>query len=171
MTIHSEHPFATPPADRDQVRQFRGRIAAGVTIWTASSDGRPAGLTVSSMLVAAGSPGRVLGLIDPDSDLYLAMRESGLVAVSVLGSAHRYLADAFAGLVPAPGGVFRLATWHPTAFGPVLSDAVAWAGARLVEEEPKPAGWGNLVEAVIDSVDNGGASAGLVHHRGRYTAL
>ena len=69
MTIHHCDPFATPEGQRSPVRRLRGRLAAPVTLWTAPG---PAGLTVSSMLVAGGEPGRVLGLIDEESELWSA---------------------------------------------------------------------------------------------------
>jgi hypothetical protein len=52
--IHSSDPFATPEQDKSPVRRLRGRLASAVTLWTAPG---PAGLTVSSMLVADGDPG------------------------------------------------------------------------------------------------------------------
>ena len=68
--IHATDPFATPEHERSPVRRFRGRLAAAVTLWTAPG---PAGLTVSSTLVADGEPGRLLGLLDDESDLWTAV--------------------------------------------------------------------------------------------------
>jgi flavin reductase (DIM6/NTAB) family NADH-FMN oxidoreductase RutF len=171
MTIHSDHPFDPPTGDRDPVRRLRGRLASGVTVWTATTAGRPVGLTVSSMLVAAGSPARVLGLVDPDSELYEAAVATGRVAISVLGGRHRYLADAFAGVAPAPGGAFRLGAWNDSPYGPVLDDSIASAGVRLDGEEPRLVGWARLVEAVIERAEIRSEGQLLVHHRGRYQVL
>ena len=66
VTIHTEHPFLDP--DADPVRRLRGRLGGAVTLWTSGSERSRAGLTVSSVMVAGGEPGRVLGLVDPDSD-------------------------------------------------------------------------------------------------------
>src|SRR5215213_8477700 len=109
MTIHSEHPFTGGP--RDPIRQFRGRMAAPVSIWAATAGQRWAGWTVSSFLVADGAPPIVVGLIDEDSDLATAISAGSTFTVSLLGWQHRGLADAFAGLAPAPGGLFRLGVW------------------------------------------------------------
>ena len=79
VTIHSTDPFATPEEERSPVRRFRGRLPAAVTLWTAPG---PAGLTVSSTLVAAGDPGRVLGLVDDESDLWTAIEASGVFTVT-----------------------------------------------------------------------------------------
>jgi flavin reductase (DIM6/NTAB) family NADH-FMN oxidoreductase RutF len=175
VTIHSEHPFETPPADRDVVRQLRGRLVSGVSVWTAVAGERPVGLTVSSILVVDGSPACVLGLVDPDSDLYDAAVASGRVAISVLGGRHQYLADAFGGIAPAPGGAFRLSEWQDaeddTGYGPVLADASATVHARLVDGEPRDVGWSRLLEAVIEHVEIRGDGDPLVHYRGRYRVL
>lgn len=170
MTIHSDHPFLTPEPDRNPVRRLRGRLASPVTLWTARPDD-PIGLTVSSMLVADGEPPKLLALLDPDSDLWDALAQARQAAVSVLGWQHRPVADAFAGVAPAPGGAFRLAEWTDTPWGPVLSDASAWAGVRLVDAEPRPVGWALAVEAVLERVELGEDSPPLLHRRGRYARL
>jgi flavin reductase (DIM6/NTAB) family NADH-FMN oxidoreductase RutF len=171
MTISREHPFGGGP--RDPVRQFRGRMTAAVSIWAASADGRRAGWTVSSFLVAEGSPAVVIGLVDEDSDLATALTVSPTVSVSLLGWQHRPLADAFAGVAPAPGGVFRMGSWLDTDWGPVLSDSPAWLGARLTTEVGAHAGWALLVHAEIEHLevaDDPGDPL-LAHLRGRYVPV
>jgi flavin reductase (DIM6/NTAB) family NADH-FMN oxidoreductase RutF len=165
--IHSSDPFATPMPDRSVVRRLRGRLAAPVTLWTTPG---PAGLTVSSVLVADGDPGRVLGLIDPESDFWDAVARSGRFAVTPLGPGDQQTADRFAGLMPAPGGLFALGDWTETEFGPVPTGADTWAGCRLDGE--RPYGWGLLVEATIETVHLADAGpAPLLHFRGRYRGL
>src|SRR4029453_7056462 len=88
--IHSSDPFATPEQDKSAVRRFRGRLASAVTLWTTTG---PAGLTVSSMMVADGEPGRVLGLVDEESDFYDAVRRSRTFTVIPLGVGDQQLAD------------------------------------------------------------------------------
>jgi flavin reductase (DIM6/NTAB) family NADH-FMN oxidoreductase RutF len=171
VTIHSEHPFLPPEGERNPVRRLRGRLTTPVTLWTAYDQERPVGLTVSSMLVADGEPGRVLGLIDPDSDLYAAMLAADVFAVSVLTGRHSAVADAFAGVSPAPGGAFRLAQWERTAWGPVLAGPASWAGCRI-EGEPHQLGWGQLVTAVIERVELSDLEAdSLAYRRGRYLRM
>jgi flavin reductase (DIM6/NTAB) family NADH-FMN oxidoreductase RutF len=144
------------------VRRLRGRFAQTVTLWTAPG---PAGLTVSSCLVADGEPGRMLGLIDEESELWGAAEKAGVLAVCLLTQQDRQLADRFAGLMPAPGGLFRQGeSWVETAFGPVL-DRV-WAGCRL--ESVRPVGWSLLVEATIEEIHLTDRSDSLLHHRGSY---
>jgi flavin reductase (DIM6/NTAB) family NADH-FMN oxidoreductase RutF len=167
VTIHSGHPFLEPEPQRDPVRRLRGRLGGAVTLWTTGSGGDRAGLTVSSVLVAAGEPARVLGLVDPDSDLALAVEETGTAVVALLQWQHRDLADAFAGTAPAPGGVFRLGTWSPTSWGPLLSGVSAWAGIR-VDTPGRDVGWSLLLDGVVEHVEILSEDAPLVHRRGRY---
>ena len=164
--IHSTDPFATPEQDRSPVRRLRGRLASAVTLWTTPG---PAGLTVSSMLVADGEPGRVLGLIDEESDLWEALPRAGRFAVTPLGDADRLLADRFAGLMPVPGGPFATGEWTRTAYGPVPAGAGTWAGCRL--DGTRPFGWALLVEGTIETVRADAAPVPLLHFRGRYQRL
>lgn len=167
MTIHSDHPFAGPEGDRDAVRRLRGRLGGTVTLWSTGEGASRAGLTVSSIMVANGDPAHLLALVDPDSDLADAVRETGTAVVQLLEWAHRDLAEAFAGLAPAPGGVFTLGTWTETPWGPLLEDASAWAGVRL-EEPPREVGWSLLLDTVIETIVIGEEQHPLVHRRGRY---
>lgn len=177
MSIHSEHPFAAKASDRSPLRRFRGRMVAPVSIWTSARGEQRAGWTVSSFLVADGDPGEVLGLLDEDCDLADLLTGGGpdpsTVTVNLLGWPDRQLADAFAGLAPAPGGVFRLGSWSSSAWGPVLAGGAGWIGARLRPEPVGHAGWGLLVRAVVEHVEVGPTPPGglLVHARGRYRGL
>lgn len=165
VTIHSDHPFLPPDDERAPLRRLRGRMPAPVTVWTSGSGASRRGLTISSVLVADGEPARVLGLVDADSDFW----ESGPTSwvVNVLGTDHRFLADAFAGTAPAPGGPFTLGAWTDSAWGPVLSDSSGWMGVRLDGADPREVGWGLLVEGVIEHVEVGDTPA-MMHVRGRY---
>ena len=140
-----------------------------MTLWTVGEGRYRAGLTVSSILIADGDPGRVAGIVDEESDLWPVLQTSGRFAVSLLGPGDEQLADRFAGLLPAPGGLFREPIWTDTPWGPVREGAPAWAGCRL--DASRPFGWGLLVEATIDEVNLTAPVAPLVHYRGRYRGL
>lgn len=164
VTIHSDHPFLPPSGDRDPLRQLRGRMPAPVTVWASGTGAVRTGLTVSSVIVANGEPAHVLAVIDADSDWWASGPES--VVVNVLSQEHRFLADAFAGTAPAPGGPFTLGVWTDSAWGPVLDQSAGWLGVRLLGE-PRAVGWGLLVEGVVEHVEIG-ETAALIHLRGRY---
>jgi flavin reductase (DIM6/NTAB) family NADH-FMN oxidoreductase RutF len=163
MTIHTEHPFLDP--DADPVRRLRGRVGGTVTLWTSGSDPR-AGLTVSSVMVAGGAPGRLLALLDPDSDLREVLGETGRAVVHLLEWEHRDLAEAFAGQLPSPGGPFRMGEWEQTEHGPRLVGAASWTFVEL--ESTETVGWSDLVVARIVEVELGEDAEPLVHRRGRY---
>lgn len=165
--IHGTDPFATPGEARSPARRLRGRLPAAVTLWTAPG---PAGLTVSSTVVADGEPGHLLGVVDEESQWWAAARAAGVFAVAPLRSAHRQVADRFAGLMPAPGGPFTGYEWRETPYGPVLAELGTWAGCRLTGS--RPLGWGLLVEATLVEVTAGVADDDpLVYFRGRYRGL
>jgi 3-hydroxy-9,10-secoandrosta-1,3,5(10)-triene-9,17-dione monooxygenase reductase component len=164
--IHSTDPFATPEQERSPIRRFRGRLAASVTLWAAPG---PAGLTVSSTVVADGEPGRVLGLVDEESDFYDAVTRARRFTITPLSDGDQQVADRFAGLMPAPGGPFAIGDWTDTEYGPVPAAAGIWAGCRLDAE--RPLGWSMLLEGTIATVRPGADRPPLLHYRGRYHRL
>lgn len=168
MTIHAGHPFADP--DRDPVRRFRARLGGAVSLWTAGDQaaGR-AGLTVTSLMAANGEPARLLALVDPDSDLADVVERTGRACVQLLAWSHRNLADAFAGVAPAPGGLFRQAAFADTAWGPRLADVDTWAGVSI--ESTVEVGWSLLLTGTVDEVTIGPDEQALGHRRGRYFSL
>jgi len=163
MTIHSSNPFAAEP---DPVRRFRGRLGGAVSLWTAGSGPDRAGLTVSSVMVANGSPALVLGLLDPDAELTAALTGTGLAVVQLLEWEDRGLADAFGGVGPAPGGAFTLGTWTQTTHGPALADRTH-ALVRL--ESVAEVGWSVLATVTIEEVVMVEDRHPLEHRRGRYS--
>jgi hypothetical protein len=93
--------------------------------------------------------------------------------VNLLGEQHRQLADAFAGVSPAPGGPFTLGRWESSAWGPVLADATGWLGAQL-RAAPDHAGWGLLVRGSVEHVEIAADSSDtvvLAYLRGRYVPV
>jgi 3-hydroxy-9,10-secoandrosta-1,3,5(10)-triene-9,17-dione monooxygenase reductase component len=147
--IHSTDPFATPEQERSPIRRFRGRLAASVTLWAAPG---PAGLTVSSTVVADGEPGRVLGLVDEESDFYDAVTRARRFTITPLSDGDQQVAD-----------------WTDTGYGPVPAAAGIWAGCRLDAE--RPLGWSMLLEGTIATVRPGADRPPLLHYRGRYHRL
>jgi flavin reductase (DIM6/NTAB) family NADH-FMN oxidoreductase RutF len=164
VTIHAEHPFRDP--EPDPVRRFRGRVGGTVSLWTAGDDTDRAGLTVTSFLVAGGTPARVLALLDPDADLTEVLLTRGRGVVQLLTWDDRGLADMFAGVAPAPGGAFRQAGFEQTDWGPRLETATTWAGVRV--EAQQAVGWSTLVTTQVEHLVVGDDDEPLTHRRGRY---
>ena len=177
MTIHTSHPFATPEPERAPLRRLRGRMPSPVSVWTAGRGAGRTGWTLASFLVADGDPAEVIGVLDEDSALAEQLTAAGdvsgrLLTVNLLGWQHRGIADAFAGVAPAPGGAFTLGRWRDTDWGPVLHDAPGWLGVRL-QSVPDHAGWSLMVRGTVDHVELGDepAEGMLAYVRGRYRAV
>lgn len=167
--IHDDHPFRDPPAERDPVRQFRGRLVAPVTVVTAGTVDRPAALTVSSLMVAEGQPSSVVLLIGSTTDLWDAMAESTRFVVHVLDRSQRDDADAFAGLRPRPGGVFSEVRVEPSDWGPVLSEAPNRIYCRLDATTELP--FHQLVVGEIERVEIAELEDPAVYFRGEHRKL
>ncbi len=169
MTIHSEHPFATPEDEREPLRRLRGRLPQAVTVWTTGQGRAREGWTLSSVLLADGRPAQVLGLLDADSELADVLEAGTSLVVNVLAAGQAAVADAFARVAPSPGGPFRTGEWVETEHGPRLQGALGWLAGRVLDEPPLQAGWARLVRVEVELVDLDPAAPGLVHHRGRYS--
>lgn len=167
MTIHTTHPFADP--DPDPTRRLRGRLGGAVSLWTTGAARDRAGLTVTSLMLAQGEPARLMSLVDPDSDFAEAVVETRRAVVHLLSWSHRDLADAFAGVAPAPGGPFRMAEFADTDYGPRVIDVQTWAAVTV--ESTTEIGWSTLLTCVIDETGVGDDERPLLHRRGRYLSL
>jgi len=167
--IHEEHPFATPVADRDPVRRFRGRLAAPVTIVTAGDEDDRVGLTVSSLVVAEGEPSLVYMLLGPATDLWFAVDETRRFVVHVAEADHRGMADVFAGIRPSPGGPFFGLDTVQSDHGPVITALANRAYCRLVASREES--YSLLVAGAVERVDLGELEDPLSYFRGRYRLL
>ena len=170
VSIHDEHPFAVPESERDPLRRWRGRLPQPVTVWTTGTQRSREGWTLSSVLVADGDPGEVIGLLDEDSDLADALGPGTPVTVNLLAGHQSDVADAFARVGPAPGGVFRTGTWRDGSHGPELLGAQGWIRGRLAPQPIDHAGWALLVRVVVEEVEVDPVADSLIHRRGRYRA-
>lgn len=150
-------------------RRLRGRLASGVTVWTAGHGREACGLTVASVLVTEGEPPHVLGTVGDLSDLLDTVRAHGRFVVHVLDEADRHLAARFAGAVPTPGGALHGLTVADSAFGPVLTDVGTRACCRLVDE--REVGYPVLLDGVIDELVLGDLTAPLTYFRGQFRRL
>jgi flavin reductase (DIM6/NTAB) family NADH-FMN oxidoreductase RutF len=137
-----------------------------VTVWTAQgAEGRPAGITVSSVLVAEGVPPEVLGLVDPLSDFWDAAEETGSFVLQVLTADQRVIAEKFA--LRLPVDPFDGEELLSTAWGPALARVTTRAGCTLTGSTE--AGYPRLVRARIDEMElDERTERPLVYYRGAY---
>lgn len=162
MTIHSDHPFATPDPDKNPTRRLRGRLPLPVTI-VATGEGRGrVGLTVSSLLVV--EPDFVVFVVNDLADLADVIDLGTPLTYSVLEGRDEPLAEVFAGLAPAPGGMFTMGDWTDSGWGPRLVNR-SWAAGHVVGVDVL--GWSKLVTVKLENVELTDGEA-LTHVRGRY---
>lgn len=124
---------------------------------------------MSSLWVVEGDVDRAVALVGLGSDLLAAAEASGTFVVHILDQGHRALADVFAGLRPAPGGMFRDLATEPTTWGPRILSVSDWAGCRL--EEITSLGDQLLLVGVIEELSVSDLSDPLIYFRGAYRGL
>lgn len=167
--IHSENPFRPEFGDQYQARRFRGRLAAGVTIVTAGSESERTGLTVSSLFVIEGEPGRVHLLAGPTTDLWSLAAKTGRFIVHICRFEHHRVADIFAGLSPSPGGLFATVATTGSDWGPRLDDLPDRLYCTFVSREET--GWSGLILGTVDEVEVSTLTDPLIRFRGGYRRL
>lgn len=153
----------------DDARRLRGRLASGVTVWTAGEGPSACGLTVASVIVTEGEPPHVLGTIGDLADLLDAIRATGRFVVHLLAEADRDLAERFAGAIPVPGGPFRGLAVEQGLYGPVLRAVSTRASCRLADESQR--GYPVLVDGAAEEAVIGDLDAPLTSFRGHYRRL
>jgi flavin reductase (DIM6/NTAB) family NADH-FMN oxidoreductase RutF len=120
---------------------------------------------VSSVLLAQGQPGRLIGLIGPDSDLAEAIEQRGTFVVHLLADRpdHRRLAQHFAGALPADAALLEV---EDSTHGPRLLAAPDQLACRASDRHA--AGWSRVVEAEVVEADLGPPSRPLLWYRGGF---
>lgn len=150
----------------EQRSLFR-RWPAGVAVVVAETNGRRAGLTVSSLVSLSLDPPLVGISIALDASLHEPLRDAGVWWASVLAGDQDELAQHFARSVPP------IALWDGIAVRDdepaLLAGAAGWLRARTVDSVRT--GDHTLFVGAVDWLEEGVAASSLVYaHRG-YHAL
>jgi 3-hydroxy-9,10-secoandrosta-1,3,5(10)-triene-9,17-dione monooxygenase reductase component len=153
----------------EELRAVMRRVPSPVAVVTVEVDGRPAGLTVASLVSLSLEPPLVGFAIRRDAALHELLREAGELAISVLAADQDHLAQHFARGVP-PIALWERIPLRETDGPPQLADAVAWLGGRLAGEYD--AGDHTFFVAEVESAEAGAVAARpLVFHGQAYAAL
>jgi flavin reductase (DIM6/NTAB) family NADH-FMN oxidoreductase RutF len=158
--------MSLPQLSSHDFRDVIGRFASGVTVITATHEGRPVGTTASAVTSLSVEPPMILICLNKSSATGAAIRASGRFAVNILGEEHADLAARFASkapdrfegvrIVPGAGGV------------PLLDGALATLECRVTEEAS-----GGSHRVFFAEVERASARDGapLTYFRGLYGRL
>jgi flavin reductase (DIM6/NTAB) family NADH-FMN oxidoreductase RutF len=115
-----------------QFRQAMAQFASGVTVVTATRDGKPYGLTASSFASLSLDPPLVLVCLSRTLSTYEIIEGAGVFAVNILSAHQLEVARRFAGLHPSPIDRFDQVEWTPSKNGsPLLPGCLAWVDCRI----------------------------------------
>ena len=122
---------------------------------------------MTSFLVAAGEPSRLLALLDPDADLTESLLGTGAAVVQLLAVGATATSPRCSPVRrPRRAGCSATRRSSRPTWGPRLASAASWAGVRLEGEQE--VGWSTLVTTVVEHLEVGDDDEPLRHHRGRF---
>ena len=138
----------------------RRRLPSGPPATPAIGPGSPC-----PRFLAQGEPGRLVGLIGPDTDLAGAIEQRGVFVVHLLADRadHRRLAQHFAGSLGAAGDLLEV---EEDPYGPRLLAAPDQLDCRVTDR--RATGWSDLVEADVDDIRLGPPRPGLLWYGGEF---
>ena len=152
----------------DELRAVMARFPAGVAVVTVELRGQRAGLTVASLVSLSLEPPLVGFAVRRDAALHELLRDSEMLAVSMLAAGQEALAQHFARGVP-PIALWTRIPLRDTDGPPQLDGAVAWLTGRLAQEHET--GDHTFFVAEVESAEPGPAEQPLVFYRQSYAAL
>ncbi|HHY54658.1 MAG TPA: flavin reductase family protein [Chloroflexi bacterium] len=117
------------------VQSFKDALAhwaSGVTVVTTHVDGRPVGITASSLTSVSLDPPQILICVARKLFTHQAIEQSGVFAVNILGTDHLEWGMRFAGMIPELSDRFAGIATHTAVTGaPILSDVLGWLDCRV----------------------------------------
>jgi 4-nitrophenol 2-monooxygenase / 4-nitrocatechol 4-monooxygenase, reductase component len=150
-----------------EFRNVIGHFASGVTVITATADGRRHGTTASAVTSLALEPPMLLVCMNRESATGVAMASTGAFAVNILGEEHGELAirfarkglDKFEGVEIAEGARGQ----------PLLAGAIAHLECRVTEQVA--AGTHTVFIAEVEAATAQVGAPPLAYYRGRFGRL
>jgi flavin reductase (DIM6/NTAB) family NADH-FMN oxidoreductase RutF len=157
-----------PDIDPDLFRRLLGRFATGVTVLTTpDAEGRPVGMTASSLASVSLTPPLVSVCVDVSADMHRALSASGTFVINILAAHQEDLSRRFAAELPEER--FKGIAWRQTPTGLVVLDG-ALAHIECERFADFPLGDHTLF---VGRVTGGSSAEGepLLYFRGQYGSL
>lgn len=156
-----------PGVEPELFRQLLGRFATGVTvITTRTPDGRPLGMTASSVASVSLHPPLLLVSVSHEHDMHAALIEARHFALNVLAADQEALSRRFAAEHPDR---FSGVAYHANAHGvPILDGVVAVIECEKHGDAP---GGDHTVFFGLVTGGTGTERSPLLYYRSNYTGL
>ncbi|MEA2141672.1 MAG: 4-nitrophenol 2-monooxygenase / 4-nitrocatechol 4-monooxygenase, reductase component, partial [Solirubrobacteraceae bacterium] len=158
--------MSLPQLTSHDYRDVIGRFASGVTVITATADGRPVGTTASAVTSLSIDPPKILACLDKTSVTGAAILDAGRFAVNILGEEHADLARRFA--TKGPDKFDGVPLVEGDTGVPLLEGALATLECRVVEQVSGGTHWVFMAEVERASAREG---APLAYFRGLFGRL
>jgi 3-hydroxy-9,10-secoandrosta-1,3,5(10)-triene-9,17-dione monooxygenase reductase component len=154
------------PVAPERFRRVVSHFPTGVAVVTATSEGRPVGLTVATFTPVSLEP-MLVGFLPRQSWTWSRIEASGHFCVNVLAYHQEPHCMAFASKVEDR---FEGISWHPSGSGsPILDGALAWIDCSL--HQVVNAGDHFFVMGRVLDLDAPGETGPLVVYRSAYSRL
>lgn len=123
-----------PVADIDGAtfRRVVGHLASGVTVISCAVDGKPHGMTASSVTSLSADPPMMLACVNRSAPTSVAIRAAGGFVVNVLRAGQEHMAQQFAR--PSDDKFAGVATTYGALSMPVLREALAYLECEVGEQ-------------------------------------
>jgi flavin reductase (DIM6/NTAB) family NADH-FMN oxidoreductase RutF len=155
--------------DERTFKRIMARFASGVTVVAVRGAAGFHGATVNAFGSVSLVP-LVFVALESLSDTCLVVEEVGRFGVSVLGVAHEFLSERFAGRAPAVPPDFEGVAYHLSPGGqPILGGCLAWLDCRV--RDVHEAGDHTLFVAEVEALGLGDDSEPLLYWAGRYRRI
>lgn len=119
------------PFDEALLKRTLGYFASGLTVITATLDGRPVGMTCQSFTSVSLDPPLVGVFLQSDSSSWMDIRSAGHVAINVLGASQHAEARTFG--TPGIDKFRSVSTTVAPNGAPLLDGAIAWFTGPIVQ--------------------------------------
>ena len=156
--------------DPEQLRRAMRAWTTGVTVVTATHDGKQYGMTVNSFTSISLEPPLISVALKKLTHTHELVEGSGEFSVTILNSTQKELSDRFAGKHPEIKDRFEgVATEMLSSAAPLLKDGLAYFNCRVVNSIP--AGENTLFVAEVLAARGEGEGDPLAYHNRSYWGL